>query len=56
MIDGSSFHAGLTPREVQILELVADGYSAKEVAATLGIAPRPVERHTENVRLKMGAW
>ncbi|MFN3389382.1 MAG: response regulator transcription factor [Allosphingosinicella sp.] len=45
----------MTPREVQILELVADGNSAKEIAGILGIAPRTVERHTENVRLKMGA-
>lgn len=38
-----------------MLELVAAGYSAKEVAHQLGIAPRTVERHIENVRLKMRA-
>jgi DNA-binding transcriptional regulator YdaS (Cro superfamily) len=38
-----------------VLELVANGYSAKEVAGRIGIAPRTVERHIENVRLKMRA-
>ncbi len=45
----------LTQREQQVLELVANGYSAKEVAHLIGIAPRTVERHIENVRLKMRA-
>jgi LuxR family transcriptional regulator of spore coat protein len=45
----------LTSREIEILELVANGYSAKEAASLLGIAPRTVERHTENIRLKMHA-
>jgi len=40
---------------VQILQLVANGYSAKEAASILRIAPRTVERHTENLRLKMRA-
>ena len=42
----------LTPREIQIVRLVADGYSAKEAAISLKIAPCTVERHVENVRLK----
>lgn len=45
----------LTHRELEVLELVANGYSAKEVAQQIGIAPRTVERHIENVRLKMRA-
>lgn len=45
----------VTNRELEVLELVAAGYSAKEVAHQLGIAPRTVERHIENVRLKMRA-
>lgn len=31
------------------------GMSAKEVALELPIVPRTVERHIENIRLKMGA-
>lgn len=55
MLHSRGFQAELTPRELEVLELVANGYSAKEAAGTLGIAPRTVERHTENVRLKMRA-
>ncbi len=42
----------LTPREMQVLRLVACGMSAKEAAIELSIAPCTVERHVENVRLK----
>lgn len=45
----------LTAREHQVLELVAQGLSAKEVAQEIDIAPRTVERHIENVRLKIRA-
>jgi LuxR family transcriptional regulator of spore coat protein len=45
----------LTRRESEVLELVANGLSAKEVAYKIGIAPRTVERHIENVRMKMRA-
>lgn len=45
----------LTARETQVLELVAMGFSAKEIALSMTIAPRTVERHIENVRLKMRA-
>lgn len=45
----------LTAREHQILELVAMGQSAKEIAIEISIAPRTVERHIENVRLKLNA-
>lgn len=45
----------LTTREQQVLELVAQGLSAKEVAQEIDIAPRTVERHIENVRLKTRA-
>jgi DNA-binding NarL/FixJ family response regulator len=45
----------LTTREQQVLEFVAQGLSAKEVAQEIDIAPRTVERHIENVRLKIRA-
>lgn len=47
--------AQLTGREQQVLELVAGGYSAKQIASQIGIAPRTVEGHIEIVRLKMRA-
>jgi DNA-binding CsgD family transcriptional regulator len=45
----------LSSRERQVLERVAQGQSAKEVAVDLGIAHRTVERHIENARYKMRA-
>ena len=45
----------LTFREHQILELVAVGCSAKQIVREIDIAPRTVERHIENVRLKLNA-
>lgn len=42
----------LTLRETQVIRMVADGFSAKETAIKLHIAPCTVERHVENVRLK----
>ena len=35
----------LTPRQREILQLLVEGLSAKEIAATLGISPRTVEFH-----------
>lgn len=45
----------LTAREQQVLEYIANGLSAKQVAQEIDIAPRTVERHIENVRLKIRA-
>ena len=51
----SESRSHLTPREEQILQFVAHGWSAKEIARHIAIAPRTVERHIENARLKIGA-
>lgn len=45
----------LTPRELQILKLIAQGYSAKEAAQEISIAPRTVEGHINTMRLKLRA-
>ncbi|PTQ12353.1 helix-turn-helix transcriptional regulator [Sphingomonas oleivorans] len=45
----------LTERELLVLALVSKGYSAKEVAQELRIAPRTVEKHIDHVRLKIRA-
>ena len=42
----------LTDREVQVLNFIALGLSAKEIARELNIAPRTVERHIDHIRLK----
>ena len=45
----------LTNRELEILEHIAHGLSTKEAAKHLDIAPRTVDRHIENIRLKLRA-
>jgi DNA-binding NarL/FixJ family response regulator len=46
--------AALTDRESQILALIADGHTSREIADMLVISPRTVERHRENLRHKLG--
>lgn len=47
--------ARLTPRQREILELVADGLMAKEIAAKLDISPRTVEFHKYQLMAALGA-
>lgn len=44
-----------TSRELQILELIALGYSAKEVAQQRDVAHRTVETQLDTMRLKLRA-
>jgi putative nucleotidyltransferase with HDIG domain len=46
--------AGLTSREVEILRLVAQGQSNKQIAATLTISPKTAGTHVEHVYRKLG--
>jgi DNA-binding NarL/FixJ family response regulator len=46
--------AHLTPREAQILALIADGHTGPDIAEMLVISPRTVERHRENLLTKLG--
>lgn len=46
--------ATLTPRERQIVTLVANGAANKTVAAALAISKKTVEAHTANVMRKLG--
>jgi DNA-binding CsgD family transcriptional regulator len=43
----------LTPRERQVMTLVAQGSTNKEAATVMGISPRTVETHRENVMKKL---
>jgi DNA-binding NarL/FixJ family response regulator len=45
--------AGLTRREVEVLRLVADGRTNREVARELFLSPRTVEMHVSNVIAKL---
>lgn len=46
--------AVLTPREEEVVKLVAEGYSSKEIADVLVISLKTVERHRANVLEKLG--
>jgi DNA-binding CsgD family transcriptional regulator len=45
--------ADLTPREVEVLRLVAHGLNDAEIAARLVLSPHTVHRHVANVRVKL---
>jgi DNA-binding NarL/FixJ family response regulator len=44
----------LTPRERQIIELIAAGLSNRQIAEELVIAPATAARHVANILAKLG--
>jgi DNA-binding NarL/FixJ family response regulator len=44
----------LTPRETEIVKLIAEAHSSKEIAELLVISPKTVERHRANILDKLG--
>ena len=46
--------AVLTEREDEVVKLIAEGHSSKEIAAELVISVKTVERHRANVLAKLG--
>jgi len=45
--------AGLTPRELEVLLLLASGRSSKEIARQLVISPRTVSTHVQHILAKL---
>ena len=45
---------GLSPRELQVLRLVAAGKSNREIASTLVVSQHTVARHVQNIFTKLG--
>jgi DNA-binding NarL/FixJ family response regulator len=43
----------LTPRELQVLKLIAEAHTSKEIAAELVISVKTVERHRQNILDKL---
>lgn len=53
--NGSNGHKPVTPREREVLKLIASGKSSKEIAAHLGIAFRTVVCHRYRIQTKLNA-
>jgi DNA-binding NarL/FixJ family response regulator len=44
----------LTPRELEVLKLIAEAHTSKDIAAALFISVKTVERHRQNILDKLG--
>ncbi len=44
----------LTPRELEVLKLIAEAYTSKQIADTLFISVKTVDRHRQNILDKLG--
>ena len=49
-----SDYGTLTPREQEIMRLVAEGLSTKKIAESVFISPKTVENHRANIMKKLG--
>jgi NarL family two-component system response regulator YdfI len=45
----------LTPREIEVLRMIAEGLANKEIASKLGISDHTVKFHTSSIFAKLGA-
>ena len=54
LAEGQDSPDGLTPREVQVLRLIAAGRSNREIAEDLTLSERTVARHVTNIYTKVG--
>jgi len=57
IVDGADASTGnvLTPRETQVLGLLADGLANKQIAGMLGISDHTVKFHVESIMRRLGA-
>ena len=44
----------LTPRELEILQLMAEGRSSQRIAGGLGMSPHTLRTHVQNILTKLG--
>ena len=52
--DHGSNLADLTERELEVLRLIVDGLTSREIGESLVISPNTVERHRQNIMSKLG--
>lgn len=51
---GKTPHDSITSRELEVLQLIVEGYSSKLIADKLDISPRTVDTHRGNIMQKLG--
>ena len=47
-------YLSLTPKEIQIVNMIKIGYQSKKIAKIMNISPRTVDTHRKNIRSKIG--
>ena len=52
-VEGAADFRTITPREIEIIGYLSDGYSTKEISSKLFISDKTVERHKSNLLKKM---
>ena len=51
---GAAATLGVTARELEVLRLLGEGLSNKDIGARLYLSPRTVERHVASLTVKAG--
>ena len=54
LLRGETPEGPLTPRELEVLKLIAEAYTSDGIARELAISRRTVDRHRENILAKLG--
>jgi DNA-binding NarL/FixJ family response regulator len=52
---GSSAAGGLSAREFEVLRLLVQGHSLRDIAQTMGVTPKTVANHQSAIKQKLGA-
>lgn len=52
--EGPSELGCLTDREIQIFQMIGAGMNTRDIAPSLGISPKTVATHRENIKVKLG--
>jgi DNA-binding NarL/FixJ family response regulator len=54
-LNAPALRAGLTPRELEVLGLLAEGHNQQAIAERLSVSPRTVGKHIEHILAKLPA-